>query len=173
MGSRSATTSPTGSVHSTPTHQTKPNTLDPFADIGNLGGSFGGQSHVMKYMNFNFVIVTQSYAMVSVLFISRSWLLQQAHHSYWTYAFHPSNGLPIATSSISPACRLSHMATRWRKWGRMAIPKSGPCPTAKAQPQPHPDASHIAPEPTQLQCPLLCDGRGLAQRRGQSTGRHG
>lgn len=44
MGSRSATTSPTGSVHSTPTHQTKPNTLDPFADIGNLGGSFGGPS---------------------------------------------------------------------------------------------------------------------------------
>uniref|UniRef100_A0A3Q3W2W9 Auxilin n=1 Tax=Mola mola TaxID=94237 RepID=A0A3Q3W2W9_MOLML len=38
MGSRSATTSPTGSVHSTPTHQTKPNTLDPFADIGNLSG---------------------------------------------------------------------------------------------------------------------------------------
>lgn len=44
MGSRSATTSPTSSVHSTPTHQTKPNTLDPFADIGNLGGSLGGQS---------------------------------------------------------------------------------------------------------------------------------
>lgn len=44
MGSRSATTSPTGSVHSTPTHSVKPNTLDPFADIGNLGGSFGGQS---------------------------------------------------------------------------------------------------------------------------------
>lgn len=43
MGSRSATTSPTGSVHSTPTHSVKPNTLDPFADIGNLGGSFGGQ----------------------------------------------------------------------------------------------------------------------------------
>ncbi|XP_055021287.1 putative tyrosine-protein phosphatase auxilin [Boleophthalmus pectinirostris] len=39
MGSRSATTSPTSSVHSTPTHQNKPNTLDPFADIGNLGGS--------------------------------------------------------------------------------------------------------------------------------------
>lgn len=39
MGTLSATTSPTGSVHSTPTHQTKPNTLDPFADIGNLGGS--------------------------------------------------------------------------------------------------------------------------------------
>ncbi|XP_028259416.1 putative tyrosine-protein phosphatase auxilin isoform X4 [Parambassis ranga] len=44
VGSRSATTSPTGSVHSTPTHQTKPNTLDPFADIGNLGGSIGGSS---------------------------------------------------------------------------------------------------------------------------------
>uniref|UniRef100_A0A3P8ST30 Auxilin n=1 Tax=Amphiprion percula TaxID=161767 RepID=A0A3P8ST30_AMPPE len=44
VGSRSATTSPTGSVHSTPTHQTKPNTLDPFADIGNLGGSLGGGS---------------------------------------------------------------------------------------------------------------------------------
>ncbi|KAF7657151.1 hypothetical protein LDENG_00031230 [Lucifuga dentata] len=44
MGSRSATTSPTGSVHSTPTHQAKPNTLDPFADIGNLGGSLGGGS---------------------------------------------------------------------------------------------------------------------------------
>ncbi|XP_044055653.1 putative tyrosine-protein phosphatase auxilin isoform X5 [Siniperca chuatsi] len=44
MGSRSATTSPTGSVHSTPTHQTKPNTLDPFADLGNLGGSLGAGS---------------------------------------------------------------------------------------------------------------------------------
>ncbi|XP_076026255.1 auxilin [Genypterus blacodes] len=44
MGSRSATTSPTGSVHSTPTHNAKPNTLDPFADIGNLGGSMGGGS---------------------------------------------------------------------------------------------------------------------------------
>ncbi|XP_031715353.1 putative tyrosine-protein phosphatase auxilin isoform X3 [Anarrhichthys ocellatus] len=41
MGSRSATTSPTGSVNSTPTHQNKPNTLDPFADLGNLGGSLG------------------------------------------------------------------------------------------------------------------------------------
>ncbi|XP_061594711.1 putative tyrosine-protein phosphatase auxilin isoform X3 [Cololabis saira] len=44
VGSRSATTSPTGSVHSTPTHQTKPSSLDPFADIGNLGGSLGGGS---------------------------------------------------------------------------------------------------------------------------------
>ncbi|XP_019125575.1 putative tyrosine-protein phosphatase auxilin isoform X3 [Larimichthys crocea] len=48
MGSRSATTSPTGSVHSTPTHQTKPNTLDPFADIGNLGGSLGGSGFSSK-----------------------------------------------------------------------------------------------------------------------------
>uniref|UniRef100_A0A673YHW6 DnaJ heat shock protein family (Hsp40) member C6 n=1 Tax=Salmo trutta TaxID=8032 RepID=A0A673YHW6_SALTR len=44
MGSKSASTSPTGSVHSTPTHQAKPKTLDPFADIGNLGGSLGGGS---------------------------------------------------------------------------------------------------------------------------------
>uniref|UniRef100_A0A3Q2YNF4 Auxilin n=1 Tax=Hippocampus comes TaxID=109280 RepID=A0A3Q2YNF4_HIPCM len=44
MGSRSATTSPTSSVHSTPTHQNKPNTLDPFADIGNLGGGSGFSS---------------------------------------------------------------------------------------------------------------------------------
>lgn len=43
MGSKSATTSPTGSVHSTPTHQAKPHTLDPFADLGNLGSSLGGK----------------------------------------------------------------------------------------------------------------------------------
>lgn len=54
MGSRSATTSPTGSVHSTPTHQTKPNTLDPFADIGNLGGSLGGQSLEIVLSLFHF-----------------------------------------------------------------------------------------------------------------------
>ncbi|XP_045075947.1 LOW QUALITY PROTEIN: putative tyrosine-protein phosphatase auxilin, partial [Coregonus clupeaformis] len=46
MGSKSASTSPTGSVHSTPTHQAKPKTLDPFADIGNLGGSLGGGSGI-------------------------------------------------------------------------------------------------------------------------------
>ncbi|KAG7326282.1 hypothetical protein KOW79_009683 [Hemibagrus wyckioides] len=44
VGSKSAGTSPTGSVHNTPTHQAKPNTLDPFADIGNLGASLGGGS---------------------------------------------------------------------------------------------------------------------------------
>ncbi|XP_030647747.1 putative tyrosine-protein phosphatase auxilin [Chanos chanos] len=44
MGSKSASTSPTSSVHSTPTHQAKPSTLDPFADLGNLGSSLGGSS---------------------------------------------------------------------------------------------------------------------------------
>ncbi|XP_036377954.1 putative tyrosine-protein phosphatase auxilin isoform X2 [Megalops cyprinoides] len=44
MGSRSASTSPTGSMHNTPTHQAKPNTLDPFADLGSLGASLGGGS---------------------------------------------------------------------------------------------------------------------------------
>ncbi|XP_077054779.1 auxilin isoform X13 [Siphateles boraxobius] len=42
MGSKSASTSPTSSVHGTPTHQAKPNNLDPFADLGNLGASLGG-----------------------------------------------------------------------------------------------------------------------------------
>ncbi|XP_016303344.1 putative tyrosine-protein phosphatase auxilin isoform X5 [Sinocyclocheilus anshuiensis] len=42
MGSKSASTSPTSSVHGTPTHQAKPNTLDPFADLGNLGAGLGG-----------------------------------------------------------------------------------------------------------------------------------
>ncbi|KAJ8392566.1 hypothetical protein AAFF_G00074440 [Aldrovandia affinis] len=44
MGSRSASTSPTGSIHSTPTHQSKPSTLDPFADLGALGTNLGGGS---------------------------------------------------------------------------------------------------------------------------------
>ncbi|XP_030062463.1 auxilin [Microcaecilia unicolor] len=39
VGSRSASTSPTGSLHNTPTHQSKPQNLDPFADLGSLGGS--------------------------------------------------------------------------------------------------------------------------------------
>lgn len=43
VGSKSAGTSPTSSVHNTPTHQAKPNTLDPFADLGNLGTSLGGK----------------------------------------------------------------------------------------------------------------------------------
>uniref|UniRef100_A0A4W3J3K5 DnaJ heat shock protein family (Hsp40) member C6 n=1 Tax=Callorhinchus milii TaxID=7868 RepID=A0A4W3J3K5_CALMI len=43
-GSRSANTSPTSSVHSTPTHQPKPQTLDPFADLGGLGANLTGGS---------------------------------------------------------------------------------------------------------------------------------
>ncbi|XP_066181442.1 auxilin [Sylvia atricapilla] len=49
MGSKSAATSPTGSLHSTPTHQAKPQTLDPFADLGSLGASLaGGPSFASK-----------------------------------------------------------------------------------------------------------------------------
>ncbi|KAJ7411644.1 DnaJ heat shock protein family (Hsp40) member C6 [Pitangus sulphuratus] len=49
MGSKSAATSPTGSLHSTPTHQPKPQTLDPFADLGTLGASLaGGPSFASK-----------------------------------------------------------------------------------------------------------------------------
>ncbi|XP_046706567.1 putative tyrosine-protein phosphatase auxilin isoform X5 [Silurus meridionalis] len=44
VGSKSAGTSPTSSLHNTPTHQAKPNTLDPFADLGNLGAGLGGGS---------------------------------------------------------------------------------------------------------------------------------
>ncbi|XP_016155536.1 PREDICTED: putative tyrosine-protein phosphatase auxilin [Ficedula albicollis] len=44
MGSKSAATSPTGSLHSTPTHQAKPQTLDPFADLGSLGASLAAQA---------------------------------------------------------------------------------------------------------------------------------
>uniref|UniRef100_A0A6I8NFJ2 Auxilin n=1 Tax=Ornithorhynchus anatinus TaxID=9258 RepID=A0A6I8NFJ2_ORNAN len=38
-GSGSAATSPTGSVHGTPTHRSKPQTSDPFADLGALGAN--------------------------------------------------------------------------------------------------------------------------------------
>ncbi|XP_041133908.1 putative tyrosine-protein phosphatase auxilin isoform X2 [Polyodon spathula] len=48
MGSKSACTSPTGSLHSTPTHQSKPQTLDPFADIGALGVNLGGSGFSSK-----------------------------------------------------------------------------------------------------------------------------
>ncbi|XP_023650387.2 auxilin isoform X2 [Paramormyrops kingsleyae] len=44
MGSKSASTSPSESAHNTPTHQAKPNTLDPFGDLGALGASIGGGS---------------------------------------------------------------------------------------------------------------------------------
>nr|XP_033772683.1 putative tyrosine-protein phosphatase auxilin isoform X2 [Geotrypetes seraphini] len=49
VGSRSATTSPTGSLHNTPTHQSKPQNLDPFADLGSLGSNLtGGSSFASK-----------------------------------------------------------------------------------------------------------------------------
>uniref|UniRef100_A0A8D0H6S7 Auxilin n=1 Tax=Sphenodon punctatus TaxID=8508 RepID=A0A8D0H6S7_SPHPU len=49
MGSKSAATSPTVSHHSTPTHQAKPQTLDPFADLGTLGANLtGGSSFASK-----------------------------------------------------------------------------------------------------------------------------
>lgn len=48
MGSKSAATSPTGSLHSTPTHQAKPQTLDPFADLGTLGASLAGLHPLFK-----------------------------------------------------------------------------------------------------------------------------
>ncbi|XP_056388811.1 putative tyrosine-protein phosphatase auxilin isoform X2 [Hyla sarda] len=48
-GSRSAATSPTGSPHGTPQHHTKPQTLDPFADLGALGANLaGGPSFASK-----------------------------------------------------------------------------------------------------------------------------
>uniref|UniRef100_A0A3B3SY26 Auxilin n=1 Tax=Paramormyrops kingsleyae TaxID=1676925 RepID=A0A3B3SY26_9TELE len=43
MGSKSASTSPSESAHNTPTHQAKPNTLDPFGDLGALGASFSSK----------------------------------------------------------------------------------------------------------------------------------
>ncbi|CAH2310934.1 tyrosine- phosphatase auxilin isoform X1 [Pelobates cultripes] len=49
VGSRSAATSPTGSPHSTPAHQSKPHSLDPFADLGSLGANLpGGSSFASK-----------------------------------------------------------------------------------------------------------------------------
>ncbi|XP_043555371.1 putative tyrosine-protein phosphatase auxilin isoform X2 [Chiloscyllium plagiosum] len=42
--SRSANTSPTSSLHCTPTHQRKPQTLDPFADLSALGANLAGGS---------------------------------------------------------------------------------------------------------------------------------
>ncbi|XP_069794450.1 auxilin isoform X2 [Narcine bancroftii] len=42
--SKSANSSPTSSIHSTPTRQSKPQTLDPFADLGALGANLAGGS---------------------------------------------------------------------------------------------------------------------------------
>lgn len=51
MGSKSAATSPTGSSHGTPTHQNKPQTLDPFADLGALGTNLTGQDIYLWLQN--------------------------------------------------------------------------------------------------------------------------
>lgn len=170
MGSRSATTSPTGSVHSTPTHSVKPNTLDPFADIGNLGGSFGGQFTTYAH----FIIVSPALRAMSFIFLCRFGVLQQTHHSYRAKPFHAPHGLPIEASCIPPAyCWLSLVATRSCEWWRMANPRTRHSSTAETQPQPHPHVSQFPPESTQLQRQLLCNGRGLAQCRQQSTGWHG
>lgn len=59
MGSKSASTSPTSSVHSTPTHQAKPSTLDPFADLGNLGSGLGGKGNVWKSLCVNTLWIRQ------------------------------------------------------------------------------------------------------------------
>uniref|UniRef100_H3A4J6 Auxilin n=1 Tax=Latimeria chalumnae TaxID=7897 RepID=H3A4J6_LATCH len=49
LGNRSSSSSPTGSSHNTPTHQPKPQTLDPFADLGSLGTTLtGGSSFASK-----------------------------------------------------------------------------------------------------------------------------
>lgn len=107
-------------------------------------------------------------------FFSRFRVLQQTHHSYWANPFHASHGLPIPAPRIPPAyCWLSLVATRPWKWWRMATPRTRNSSTAKTQPQPHPHVSQFPPESTQLQRQLLGNGRGLAQRREQSTGQHG
>lgn len=172
MGSRSATTSPTGSVHSTPTHSVKPSTLDPFADIGNLGGSFGGPftTHTHALCDRR----PRSPCNESFIFMCRFGVLQQTHHSYRAKPFHASHGLPIEASCLPPAyCWLSLVATRSWEWWSLANPRTRHSSAAKTQPQPHPHVSQFPPESTQLQCQLLCNGRGLAQRRQQSPGRHG
>ncbi|XP_063795240.1 putative tyrosine-protein phosphatase auxilin isoform X2 [Pseudophryne corroboree] len=49
VGSKSAATSPTGSPHGTPLHQSKPQSLHPFADLGALGTNLtGGSSFASK-----------------------------------------------------------------------------------------------------------------------------
>lgn len=106
-----------------------------------------------------------------LIFLCRFRVLQQTHHSHWAKPFHASHGLPIEASCVPPAFRwLSFMATRSWEWWRMANPRPRHSSAAKAQPQPHPHVSQFPPEPTQLQCQLFCNGRGLAQHREQSTG---
>lgn len=159
IGSRSATTSPTGSVHSTPTHQTKPNNLDPFADIGNLSGSLGGLTPKIC-LTFFVTFYTGQFTTIYVFTLRCFWILQQAHYSNRHNSFLPTNGFPVAAAAVPPAHRrladphgsqLLLLAAQCRRWRRLASPRTGSdCPT-KAQPQPHLHSSHIASESTQLQ----------------------
>ncbi|XP_026521498.1 putative tyrosine-protein phosphatase auxilin [Notechis scutatus] len=48
MVSKSTASSPTGSLHNTPTHQAKPQSLDPFADLGALGANLAGSDSKPK-----------------------------------------------------------------------------------------------------------------------------
>lgn len=108
------------------------------------------------------------------IFFRRFRILQQTHHSYWADPFHASHGLPVAASCFPPAyCWLPLMAARSWQWWRMGTPRTRHSPPAETQPQPHPHVSQFPPESTQLQCQLLCNGRGLTQHREQSTGWHG
>uniref|UniRef100_A0A670ZXE3 Auxilin n=1 Tax=Pseudonaja textilis TaxID=8673 RepID=A0A670ZXE3_PSETE len=50
MVSKSTASSPTGSLHNTPTHQAKPQTLDPFADLGALGANLAGVIKIFGYL---------------------------------------------------------------------------------------------------------------------------
>lgn len=129
MGSRSATTSPTSSVHSTPTHQTKPNTLDPFADIGNLGSSFGGPTPANQKG-----VCSRLFLLNVALCSGRFGLLQQTHHADWTRALHATHGLPVPASSVPPTRSLPVVAAQCSDRGGMAATRPKPRPSAKAQP---------------------------------------
>lgn len=136
----------------------------------------GEASEVNFKTRTHFLILTSTLSMrfLMVIFFSRFRILQQTHHSYWAHPFHASHGLPIAASCIPPAhCGLSLMATRSWQWRRMGTPRTRHSSPAQTQPQPHPHVSQFPPEPTQLQCQFLCNGRGLAQHGEQSTGWHG
>lgn len=100
-------------------------------------------------------------------------LLQQTQHADRTCALHAADGLPVTASSISAARSLPVVAARCCDRGWMAATRTKPRPAAKAQPESRPHATHVAPEPTKLQCQLLRYGRGLAQCGGQGPSRRG
>lgn len=134
----------------------------------------GEASEVNFKTRAHYLILTSTLYMKIFNFFSRFRILQQTHHSHWADPFHASHGLPIAASCIPPAyCWLSLVAARSWQWWRMGTPRTRHSSPAETQPQPHPHVSQFPPESTQLQCQLLCNGRGLTQHREQSTGWHG